>query len=540
MAAPACWTCRLRRKKCDRVRPACTSCADLSIDCHYSAVRPDWMDGGRRQSDMAESIKAQVKQGAAARREREFAVQVLPLGDNATKQASTSSRVDSPPSTASSAAPVHSSSLEETDDFLTTLYLDTVFPFLFPWYQPTDLAGGRTWLLAMIKDQKAIRHTAISISAYYFALSLARDASHTLRTPCEQHVWDTLALHMDSSVQIIQQDMKDFNKARLSSQTKPDIFQQTHLLEAIVQQLIFDTVMAQGADWNMHLTAASALLCDIFESHGVKNGRYDLGAVLLAMQQKWPVFEGVDLGFSVWTADQAAFQFFAAFLIFADVISSISLRAPPQLQRYHRFLISDDHPLGDPQSSMLQMGDYIGCPGWVVVLLGEICVLEMWKLGGLSNVMEEEVRNQEGKLRARLEEGLAGMQSQSAHTTKGDAARAWIRAALLYLGVVEQGWQPSHPTVTNHVQSIVDILRSTPSQRSIMWPFFMAGCLAGEEQEAVFRDVVSNMGPLQAFGTAREALGLMERMWSLRDVLDRDSWGLSNCFSGQGGHVLLI
>lgn len=60
------------------------------------------------------------------------------------------------------------------------LYRDTVFPFLFPCYHPANISGGRSWLLAILKGQPGIRHMAISISAYYFALSLAKDSQSSI------------------------------------------------------------------------------------------------------------------------------------------------------------------------------------------------------------------------------------------------------------------------------------------------------------------------------------------------------------------------
>ncbi|KAK7211564.1 hypothetical protein V2G26_018742 [Clonostachys chloroleuca] len=63
-----CWTCRLRRKKCDEQRPVCDTCAALCITCHYGDKKPEWMDGGTRQEKMIEQLKREVKQNAPYRR----------------------------------------------------------------------------------------------------------------------------------------------------------------------------------------------------------------------------------------------------------------------------------------------------------------------------------------------------------------------------------------------------------------------------------------------------------------------------------------
>ncbi len=63
-----CWTCRLRRKKCDEQRPVCNECLALHIStCNYGD-KPAWMDGGVNKEAMAEQIKNEVKQQAPYRR----------------------------------------------------------------------------------------------------------------------------------------------------------------------------------------------------------------------------------------------------------------------------------------------------------------------------------------------------------------------------------------------------------------------------------------------------------------------------------------
>lgn len=56
-----CWTCRLRRKKCDERRDVCLICESLSITCYGYGSKPEWMDGGERERAMANSIKQIVK-----------------------------------------------------------------------------------------------------------------------------------------------------------------------------------------------------------------------------------------------------------------------------------------------------------------------------------------------------------------------------------------------------------------------------------------------------------------------------------------------
>lgn len=57
-----CWTCRLRKKKCDEGHPQCSACESLSITCHGYGSKPDWMDGGDDERAVANGIKEIVKQ----------------------------------------------------------------------------------------------------------------------------------------------------------------------------------------------------------------------------------------------------------------------------------------------------------------------------------------------------------------------------------------------------------------------------------------------------------------------------------------------
>ncbi|KAK3690285.1 fungal-specific transcription factor domain-containing protein [Podospora appendiculata] len=55
-----CWTCRLRRKKCDETQPFCQTCSNLSIACQGYGLRPVWMDRGLLEREEAQKIKAAI------------------------------------------------------------------------------------------------------------------------------------------------------------------------------------------------------------------------------------------------------------------------------------------------------------------------------------------------------------------------------------------------------------------------------------------------------------------------------------------------
>ena len=65
-----CWTCGLRRKKCDERRDNCCNFAVLSLACAGYGPRPSWMDGGEREKEKAQEIKSKVNRRRRARTSR--------------------------------------------------------------------------------------------------------------------------------------------------------------------------------------------------------------------------------------------------------------------------------------------------------------------------------------------------------------------------------------------------------------------------------------------------------------------------------------
>ncbi|KAK4948580.1 hypothetical protein LTR10_012584 [Elasticomyces elasticus] len=65
-----CWSCRIRKKKCDDGRPSCSSCTLRGITCYGYGAKPQWMDGGEVASRIMQDLKHQVKESYRRRRSR--------------------------------------------------------------------------------------------------------------------------------------------------------------------------------------------------------------------------------------------------------------------------------------------------------------------------------------------------------------------------------------------------------------------------------------------------------------------------------------
>ena len=222
-------TCRLRRKKCDETRPLCEACATLEIECIYSDEKPEWMETVDTQKDRAEWLKLEVKRKAAERRERRYlqaverGIESLEFSHQADGDGSDRGRKDTPgasttssvPSSARRPDPMSETSrqadssmasffasltpassadsdtalrlgMDDRELNLVAMYLDYVFPFLFPFYRPRLMDAGRGWLLVLFTRNKALLHTALSLASLFFSIVLNHGSEDPVE-PCKLH-----------------------------------------------------------------------------------------------------------------------------------------------------------------------------------------------------------------------------------------------------------------------------------------------------------------------------------------------------------------
>jgi hypothetical protein len=213
-----CWTCKLRKKKCDEGHALCATCLSLGITCHGYGPRPVWMDGGSVEKAQLEAWRQKVKEITNHKRKLRVrqnaprSPQVhnshedghIPIIPTSAEDAHLTPQ-DFPPlnkalsrsrfprwppgrsevSIGNNSSPVlqlptpSTSQLdleetrqsppllceEETD--LLMHYLDFVFPLQFPFYKHSAIKGGRGWLLSLLMQLEPLYHAALSLSAYH-------------------------------------------------------------------------------------------------------------------------------------------------------------------------------------------------------------------------------------------------------------------------------------------------------------------------------------------------------------------------------------
>ncbi|KAI3322971.1 fungal-specific transcription factor domain-containing protein [Xylariaceae sp. AK1471] len=586
-----CWTCRLRRKKCDEHHPVCDTCDALNITCYYDQEKPDWMDGGVRQEEMAEKLKREVKERGHRR-----------LGSRATHissdgaafgRATTSARTvlpqtvsTQPMSDAFELSPLsHSGGIEpcpkafdvttprravcqfatsgardgvafgSSDAILIMFYIEHVLPFLFPFYHPPLLQGGRAWVLEMMISSPVVRQATLCQSSYFFSLS--RDTANG------EVDWEIVLAQTREAFEVLRQSLQVINSSNITEHVHGAV----RVMSSIMQVQRFEIAVLSFDNCQAHLNAALALFRQLLDI-GDTTEPLGLGSSFRAvMNQLGPpsrIFPA-QCG-QVPSAEQAAFRFSSTLLIFDDIIASTVLQEQPRLYEYHRVLLEDI----DGTGLSIDLEAAVGCQNWVLLHIGETSVLDAWKQrcksSGNLDVME--LVRRATLIKSCLETRLAGLEADTIPSPKESnsvfdvfaadynqytktiarqkplVTSVWAHAALIYLSVVVSGWQPASADVRYHVERIFQLLihEISPPEllRTMVWPLCVAGCLAEPALQTQLYNMVEALQPRTVFGTLRKALEVMESVWRNVDSGDVASRDLATCFRIQGELVLLV
>jgi hypothetical protein len=270
-----CWTCRLRKKRCDEIRPVCRNCSALQITCHFSDEKPSWMESRFGQKEKAEEIKREVK-SAAARRRGTLPMDVLErivaepdkdagraTGGLTRQSVPTKSppfraeqTLDSTPGwtsthTGPNSEPISSNGRRDSWNRLDMLsisnsidgqpghseldrrfimfYFDHFFPFLFPFYKPPLLEGGRTWIMELVTGNQAMWHTTLCLSTYF--VSIALDGAISGHNVCRAAAWEKLLKQMGVTFMMLQHILQE----AASSNTQDLIVETSRIMGSIIQ-----------------------------------------------------------------------------------------------------------------------------------------------------------------------------------------------------------------------------------------------------------------------------------------------------------------
>ncbi|KAK6860408.1 hypothetical protein PG995_004044 [Apiospora arundinis] len=433
-----CWTCRLRRKRCDSVRPVCGSCKNLDIACHASAERPPWMDGGDGQRRMSDTIKQNIKHNAIRRKERRIlthehqAIVITTRRDfeaalkGATKDATTHSLAStaatapgvggsagsdaSSPSThikcspaPSSIGPSEKSELPPlpapTDSrpvpntrgcssglcrsifaptYLESVMasLDFVWPFLFPFYRPslTDMGIMGRQWLLSLLHQDKFTVHMGQSMCEYLLSLIAHNDGQELDCDCKALVLDRLVDKTDLALKAMQEEVSGV----WHQGTETSLSERARIMGSIAQLLVVEVTIRRDVDWAIHLTPALMLFEEVFKNHGPHSKTRPSLAFILHQLAPSSAPGIAPLPFRkivLNTEEQSAFVFYVSLLLFYDIVASTALGKPPALQSYHCALLLSPSEEQFP----IRLESLVGCENWALVAIGRISTLCAWK-----------------------------------------------------------------------------------------------------------------------------------------------------------------
>jgi C6 transcription factor Pro1 len=415
-----CWTCRVRRKKCDNRKPVCDVCAALLITCHNGEQKPDWIDGGEKQQRMVAALKDEVKEKAPCRRSLAYASQraaaehlsdPLPAGADVDMEmdgkmlldpqvvGSSEHHVDGTlldPSSRDLALQSDANWIPIKDPHQTTnwaglnrgfivSYLDYYFPFMFPFYQPSILDCGRGWIIDFIAESRAMEQTTLGLSSYFFSLML--ETTESGHEACKRIAWEKLLKQIHCTFRFLQQELGD-----LTTMAEPQVDHHylariVHLLGSVLLLQRFETMVKSYENCQAHLSAAVELFRRLLAAAEPTGGKASLctaarfESMVRRLRFRPPPRPTGFQRHQAPSSEQMAFRFFAALLLVDDIVASTALEQEPVLYEFHDGILgSDQWPASEGEDrALVRLDAMMGCHNWAMVAVGKISALDAWK-----------------------------------------------------------------------------------------------------------------------------------------------------------------
>ncbi|CAD6439239.1 64585307-f8cb-4a19-bfa8-82eaea6783ff [Sclerotinia trifoliorum] len=551
-----CWTCRIRKKKCDELKPGCLRCADVNVECRYGP-KPNWIDDPKFGKIELERIKAIVAASASKKR----------AAFRARKNSnSTSSLLKSPKSSSTTKSPRKESNLSSIDNVVSKSidmemvhdktiepesclfpkwiedqeaslmmhYLDHVFFIQFRFHTPS-LSSGRGWLLSLLIRTKPLYHAALSLSAFHRQSLLLEQESGQ----AEIDYLHELRHHHDLTLKELRNFIQTNNK-NVSEQRAFD--GNVQILACMIQLISFELFHGGVSNWQVHLRAASELILIL---HEVSNGSIPTSETLTSSQCFDYSYahspESTSSGNTV-SRDSAALDFFTGAIIWIDALSCVSTGSHPWLSEFHNQLLSAKKSDSSKSDHKIQLTSIMGCENWVMIMISEIAWLGTWR----RKHEEEETINSKEQLIITQQNIRNRLESKNSETLKElIALRAthhgspphyhidlynkhtiyivthiFASAALIYLQMaVTDNIAPEDIDILLH--NTINAMRMIPDPqmfRGLVWPLSVAGCLASSKtDQEFFREIIGGvMVDVRSFGNMRSVLEILERSWGLQ------------------------
>ncbi|KAF1845719.1 uncharacterized protein K460DRAFT_405959 [Cucurbitaria berberidis CBS 394.84] len=515
-----CWTCRLRKKKCDECRPQCSNCQNLLITCYGFGPKPDWMDNGEKEKAVANSLKQIVKhtsrrkavvrppeqRGSPVRIEPKtlgVAVGAVPVSDPISLKEHGDSIRDTSTIPGSSERKDDNGytalDLISTDDStLLTHYIDHVLPLQYPMYQPGVAVPGRGWLLDLLLRSKPLYHAVIALAACHHRI-------FTLAEPSRANA----LIQQEENVQVC---LELLNQAAQNDCRKNGL----GMLAAVTQIMFFELFNHQGCAWQAHLSTAINMY-----RRGHSNAFAQLG---LNEETRWILSADLPLseGSAAISREAAGFRFFSGTLVWLDIVSSITAGRTPLLLSHHARILG--------AGSQTQLRDIMGCENWVLFQIAQICRLHEDKNRAIQKGQVDRTHFEEAATGIKLGIQFSISHISDANSPRGVAmhedpriliTRMFAHMAAVYLHLVTYGFEKLD-YVSTAFQDALAILKTQRSSRLLLvltTPLFILGSIVKPGDQQFFRDILSSPPLLDPFLQHRmRILPILEEIWARQNT----------------------
>ncbi|KAF9532466.1 fungal-specific transcription factor domain-containing protein [Crepidotus variabilis] len=581
-----CWTCRVRRKKCDEQREgdSCKTCKRLTIKClGWGPKRPDWMRDKKAVDDYKASIKAQLSRAGLIRGQPRLNPLGAPHRPRQTSQSTPSRRyrtstatIDLPTvrstheqqvfqhSTFNESllpgvpGPLHFESplpplvFDNSSDFLpNNLSLEPVEPISdFDIPQENSFLGGDYVIQPTMQDLVMHYFQNVRELQFLFAGETLNDVTCT--AVCnEAQGAVSLAVCALADLHLKQLRVSQGLEAPMQSS---DHSSTSYLRMEALQRLEINRNAQHG--WSDTDALAALHLVSLSQLSG---GTTDWEAPFNILCQ-WFLQTNLHHAENPWVAFLSlspTAQLNVKATLWLDIFSSLSKpQAPKFLQLWEALLQGDQtnaywglagNDLEVPHR--LRMENLTGCPDDAMLAIARISSLAHWKSLQLRNdcLSYPELIKRGDLIEQKLRRSTSEVPSHSSSNAPIDKNRIVVadifrQAAILYLHTVLSNSTPvGVPEIGNSVETLFQLFHQLPPSeldRGLSFPLCLAACMTNDSTR---RDFFSNRirGLNESFGNLLQMRRLMEAVWQKRDVRGQHA-DFRESIQEQGMKLLLI
>ncbi|KAH7391752.1 fungal-specific transcription factor domain-containing protein [Pyrenochaeta sp. MPI-SDFR-AT-0127] len=515
-----CWTCRLRKKKCDERHPQCSNCEYLSITCYGFGPKPEWMDNGEKEREIINSLKEIVRHTSRRKtltrpsEQRETPIRIKPKavsvavkvdltsdsalhqehGKNSGHATDVTGNLDHSDNTK------HGSLLSLSTDISVLLvhFIDHVLPLQYPYYQPEAAAGGKGWLLTLLSESKPLYHAVLASAACHRrTLALSEADRVVLSVQQEEHLKDCL---------------ESINVAAQGGCPKSGL----GVWAGITQAMFFELFNNHGHAWQAHLRAA----INIF----LRSERKNFASFGLSKQTRWIL--SADLGLPeddpVIAREVVCFRFLSSTLVWLDIASSITMGITPLLLSHHPRILST--------GSQVQLRNIMGCENWVLLQIARISELHKTKSSapksGQSDPAQLELITSDISLM--IQSGLSHMSVRSSSLNlslptypHAVVTQMYAYMAVIYLHLVTNAFERLDllDSTINSAMKVLQTQLSIQELSTLIGPLSFVGIVSKPSDRHFFLDTLSTPPVLNPFlNHRRHILPILEKVWATRGV----------------------